>query len=574
MPWRGPEYPGELPTLGYDVLDWIARYLIVPDGPAAGEPLRLYDEQALFVLRFYALNPAFDGPIVQAKTLRNARRIRRAVLSRPKGWGKSPVLAALCLVEALAPVVFDGWDADGEPVGRPWNSLGFKPKVQLLAMSEDQTANTWDPLLEMARHGSLDEDYDVEPMETFVNVPRGRIEYATSSSSSREGFRPVFAVLDQTESWVPSVGGPRLASTVRRNLAKVQGSSIETPNAFRPGELSVAERSWNAWRLQQEGRLKGQDGIYFDHREAPGDTDITKRESLKAGLAFAYGDSADVAGGHVNLDRLVEDFWDPDTDPQDARLFYLNQITHRADSWISGPEWASVRHARDCPARASDGGSLDGECTCHRERIDRTEAITLGFDGSRSRARGVTDATALIGCRVADGHLFQIRVWEQPANETEWRVPVEEVLTEVDSVFKHHNVVAFYADPAKWESHVAAWEARYGPKLKVKATRQHPIEWWMTGGRAGAVVTALQQFHDAMLDQELSHDGASELTRHVLNAYRKNSRSGTQIGKEHPDSARKIDAAVAAVLAWQARLDALAAGVGRKKKTAAPRRIR
>jgi hypothetical protein len=558
LPWRGPEYPGELPTLGYDALDWTSRYLIVPDGPAAGEPLRLYDEQALFLLRYYTIDPDFDGPIIRGKTLRNARRIRRAVLSRSKGWGKSPVMAALCLLEALGDVVFDGWDAYGEPVGRPWNSLGFKPKVQLLAMSEDQTANTWDPLLEMARNGGLHEDYDIEPMETFVNVPRGRIEYATSSSSSREGFRPVFAVLDQTESWIPSVGGPRLAATVRRNLAKVQGSSIETPNAFRPGEGSVAERSWNAWQLQQEGRLKGQDGILFDHREAPAATDITDRESLKAGLTVAYGDSADVAGGHVNLDRIIEDFWDPDTDPQDARLFYLNQITHRADSWVSGPEWAAVK---------------DPEKGNH-DTIDRADAVTVGFDGSRARARGVTDATALVGCRVSDGHLFEIRVWEQPPNAKDWRVPVDEVLAEVDRVFDRYNVVGFYADPAKWESHVAAWEAKYGPTLKVKATRQHPIEWWMTGGRSGLVVAALQRFHDAMLDQEMSHDGASALTRHVLNAYRKPSRSGIQIGKDHPESDRKIDAAVAAVLAWQARLDALAAGVGKREAVVVPRRLR
>jgi hypothetical protein len=32
------------------------------------------------------------------------------------------------------------------------------------------------------------------------------------------------------------------------------------------------------------------------------------------------------------------------------------------------------------------------------------------------------------------------------------------------------------------------------------------------------------------------------------------------IGKDRPDSPRKIDAAMAAVLAWQARTDSLAAG--------------
>jgi hypothetical protein len=47
-----------------------------------------------------------------------------------------------------------------------------------------------------------------------------------------------------------------------------------------------------------------------------------------------------------------------------------------------------------------------------------------------------------------------------------------------------------------------------------------------------------------------------------------------QIGKEHPDSPNKIDAAVAAVLAWQARLDAIAKGIGTQRPTHAPRRIR
>jgi phage terminase large subunit-like protein len=107
----------------------------------------------------------------------------------------------------------------------------------------------------------------------------------------------------------------------------------------------------------------------------------------------------------------------------------------------------------------------------------------------------------------------------------------------------------------------------------VKATRDHPIEWWMTGGRVGQIVRALEQFHSAIVDSEATHDGSNALTRHVLNARRRTSRSGIQIAKEHPESIHKIDAAVAAVLAWQARLDALAAGVTAHDQFV-PRRIR
>jgi hypothetical protein len=146
-----------------------------------------------------------------------------------------------------------------------------------------------------------------------------------------------------------------------------------------------------------------------------------------------------------------------------------------------------------------------------------------------------------------------------------------EVLAAIEDAFKAYRVVGMYADPAKWESHVATWEAKHGRRLKVKATMQHPIEWWMTGGRSNLIVRALEKFRSSVVDGELTHDGSSVMARHVLNARRRESRSGIQIAKEHPESPRKIDAAVAAVLAWQCRVDAVAKGLGKKKAARAGR---
>lgn len=535
MPWRGPNYSGELPSLGYEVLDWIADHLATPDR-SEYEPLTLSREQAQFVLNFYALDPASGR-----------RKYRRAVYSRPKGAGKSPLLAAIACAEALGPVVPDGWDANGEPVGRPW-SESRTPWVQLAAVSEDQTKNAWSPLLEMLRDGPALGDFPgLEPMETFVNLPKGRIEFVTSSATSREGNRPVFAVLDQTESWTPDRRGPAFASTLRRNLGKTDGTSIEAPNAYVPGAGSVAEASAEYWRRIMEGRAKDA-GLLWDHREAPPETNMADRDSLYAGLLVAYGDSAKESGGWVDLERIMAEVWDPATEPQDARQYYLNQVTHASDAWLSQPEWAGCSHPETVVA--------DGD------------VVTLGFDGSRQRARGVADATALIGCRVTDGHIFELGVWEQPSGPAgeEWQVPTTEVDAAVRSAFDRFRVVGFYADPARWEGYVAQWEAAFHKGLAVKASRDHPCEWWMTGGRSGLIVRALEQFHSAVVDGELSHDGSFALTRHVLNARRRPSRSGVQIAKEHPDSARKIDAAVAAVLAWQARLDAVAAGADQPQK--------
>lgn len=555
MPWK-PSEPGEVPTLGWVVIDWITELLAAPDR-AEYEPFILYPEQEDFVLRFYEIDPATGK-----------RRRRRGVISRPRGWGKSPFLASLALAEALGPVVPDGWDADGQPVGKPWVTVRT-PLVQILAVSEKQTANTWTPLLEMLQGPVLDEYPGLEPLDTFVNLPRGRIEPITSSARTVKGNRAVFAVMDQTEEWVRSNGGLNLYEKVKNNTAKVGGSFVESPNAYTPGEDSVAERSAGFWKAILEGRAKD-DGLYYDHREAPPETDMADRESLTAGLRVAYGDSSGHKGGcvihepacspgHVDIDVLVATVWDPTSDPQESRSDFLNQITHASDAYLSQPEWA---------------GCVDVE----KVVADR-DVITLGFDGSRGRAKGKPDATALIGCRVADGHLFEVAVWEADDSRQEtweiWEPPLVEIEAAIADAFKRYAVVGFYADPAKdWRSYVNKWEAAYGTKVKVKAGREHPFEWWMTGGRSGLIQRAIEQFEGAVRNQDMTHDGSYALTRHMLNARRRVKHGKLGLGKDSDYSTKKIDAAVAAVLAWQARLDAVAAGVASARPRQVPRRIR
>lgn len=534
MPWR-PSQPGEVPTLGWYVIDWMIENLAAPDRMDY-EPFVPTTEQAAFLLRFYAINPRTGK-----------RAIRRGVISRPRGWGKSPFLSAICIAEGLADVVPCGWDANGQPVGEPWVNIRT-PLVQVAAVSEHQTNNSWLPLLEMCQGPLLVNYPGVEPMQTFVNLPRGKIEPITASATSTKGNKAVFACLDQTEEWTRSNGGVRLATVMRINAGKLGGSTIESPNAYTPGVGSVAEESAEFYKSMIEGKARD-DGLLYDHREAPPETDLADKVSLLSGLGFAYGDSAEPSGGWVDLDRIVAEIWDPNIDAQTSRADWLNQITHASDSWLTQPEWAA--------------------CAKPAEIIADGDTITLGFDGSRRREKGTTDATALIGCRVLDGHLFEVGVWEQPDGQAgaNWMVPTTEVDAAVRSAFDRFNVVGFYADPALWESFVATWEATWHKQLTVKSSRPHPIEWWMTGGRSVVVSRALEQFASAVIDGDLSHDGSFVLTRHVLNARRRNVRNTIQIAKEHRDSTRKIDAAVAAVLAWTARLDAVAAGVGAKRRT-------
>ena len=44
--------------------------------------------------------------------------------------------------------------------------------MQIAAVSETQTKNTWSPLLEMLQGPALDLYPGLEPLDTFVNLPR------------------------------------------------------------------------------------------------------------------------------------------------------------------------------------------------------------------------------------------------------------------------------------------------------------------------------------------------------------------------------------------------------------------
>ena len=115
-----------------------------------------------------------------------------------------------------------------------------------------------------------------------------------------------------------------------------------------------------------------------------------------------------------------------------------------------------------------------------------------------------------------------------------------------------------YADPPYWESYVAQWAGQYGEK--------RVMEWWTN--RQKPMAYAIRAFAGAIAAGELSHDGSPHLARHIGNACRRmltlrdeNGQPLWTIYKERTDSPHKIDAAMAAILSWEARNDALAAGI-------------
>jgi hypothetical protein len=124
-------------------------------------------------------------------------------------------------------------------------------------------------------------------------------------------------------------------------------------------------------------------------------------------------------------------------------------------------------------------------------------------------------------------------------------------------LFERFQVWRLYADPPYWQSWIAAWRGSFG--------EDRVVEWWTN--RRRPMASALEGFDTAIRDGLISHDASPDLARHLANARRQDLSQRDEEGKalwlirkERPDSPHKIDLTMAAVLSWECRTDAIAAG--------------
>lgn len=513
--WDLPDY-----TLGWELLNWFAEYLRSPNGE--DEPFIPTDEQARFILWWYAVDEY--GRFVY----------RNGVLRRMKGWGKDPIVAAMALAELCGPTAFSHFTEQGDdPVGKVRRNAW----IQIAAVSQDQTRNTFSLFPQMVTE-KLKKEQGLEVLKTFIFASGGRqIEGVTSSPLALEGKRPTFVIMNEIQWWLENNNGHSMYKVVSGNVTKVQSSRyLAICNAHVPGQGSVGEMMWEN-HLKVQAKEAVDVGLLYDALEAPADTPLSEipsqaadpegfekgLEMLREGLRVAMGDST-----WLPLEDIVASCLDRNNAVSESRRMFLNQINATEDSWVAPYEW--------------DACKLDGA------ELVPGDKITLGFDGSKSG-----DFTALVACRVSDGTLFPIKVWD-PADYG-GEVPKEQVDAMVDFVFARYDVVGFRADVKEFESYVDAWTARFKKNLKVKASPGKPIAFDMRG-QTKQFSLDCEKFLDAVLERSVMHNGSPILKQHIQNAHRNPTTYGTvSIRKATKDSPRKIDAAVCAVLAYASRQD-------------------
>jgi len=436
---------------------FIRDYLITPKGVGAREP---------FTLR------TFQREIVAGAF---APGIRTALVSLPRGNGKSALAAALALAE-----MFVGPDS-AEVL---CVASDMRQAMIVLRMAKRMVELNPD----LAERVQVYADKLVLPENDATLLP------LPAEPGALHGHDPSLLVVDElhvvtTEVWeaVTSVSGKRPESLTL---------AISTP-ASSPDSVM--------WSLVEHGRRGDDPAFYFREHAAPEGCAANDRKAWRiANPALACRRPFLSEDGIEAVRRTISE--------ARFRQLRLGQWVTGVESWMPWGAWDS--------------------CSVQRTAQPR-ERVVLAFDGSASG-----DSTALIGCTL-DGHLFVEGLWENPG-DPRWRVPREDVDRAIDVAFTKYDVAELACDPWGWRSEIEGWAKRHGER--------RVLEW--NTAHAARMAPATDRLYQAVVTKAVTHDGDSRMAAHIAHCVAKRTPMGDLVSKDKRGSPRKIDAAVAAIVAY------------------------
>lgn len=346
-----------------------------------------------------------------------------------------------------------------------------------------------------------------------IEIPESGSVYRVLSSEAftKEGLSPTLVVYDELhaapndELWdVMNLG---TGARVDPLIVAITTAGVRTDTT---GQDSICYRMYQHGLKVAAGEVDDP-SFFFRWYEAPEGADHREVKTWRLSNP-GFGDIIDPEDFESAIKRTRE---------PEFRTKRCNQWVASDVAWLPAGAWEGLAEPRQVPAGTQ---------------------VALGFDGSYNR-----DATALIACTLEDEpYLFTLGVWERPLDaDDDWTVPRGEVRRVVEQAFSDFRVERMYLDPALWADEMAEWSARFGDVVLAFPNTPQRMS------------PACAEFYAAVMERRLTHDSHPTVARHLRNAVVKEHRGFAFIVKER--NTRKIDAAVASVLAFQAHSDAIRA---------------
>ena len=546
------------PTLGPDLADFIEERCVFGPGSLAGRPAVLDAEKRAALYRLYEVYP-------RGHRLEGRRRFQRGAIEWRKGLAKTEFAAwvSFCELHPDAPVRCDGFDAHGDPVGKP---VAF-PYIPMLAHSQEQVAELAYGVLKYVVEEGPDADLFDASLERIIRLGRngqaeGRAVPVANAPGSRDGALTTFQHADEPHRlFLPS--HKHAHETMSANLSKRPLEDpwmLYTSTAGQPGQGSIEEDVRAEAEMIARGDIEDPALFFFARWAGDEHVDLLPRAATSSSLAITPADAlanrvaaiADATGpageyGPGQFENIAKQWDRPKADTA-----YLERV------WLN--RW-----------RKSNSMAFDllkvGALSSPGEIIAPGSFITLGFDGARFR-----DATGLVATDILTGRQQLLGGWERPADVDEWEIDEADVTATLEDAMSRFEVWVMYGDPPHWTETMGSWSVRWPGRVE---------EWWTA--RPKAMAYTLREYVEAIDSGLIGFGGTEEqnddLIRHIGNAGRKDLRMLDDEGqplwvlqKQDGKQELKFDYAMASVLSWKACLDARKAGA-KPHRRGTPRRI-
>jgi phage terminase large subunit-like protein len=414
---------------------------------------------------------------------------RVALVGTPRKSGKSALASTLALYSLIAEGIEGG-------------------EVVVAAAEKEQARIIFGEAKRMVEASELSEMCTLYRDAIFVPSTNSVMKVLSAEAYSKEGLNVSRAIVDEIHAHKNRELFDVLSLSMgnRGKLAQLLAVTTAGQKTDMTGQDSIAYSLYQYGKRVASGEID--DPTFFmSWWEAPPEADHRDPEVWKVANP-GYDDLVSADDFQSAVRRTPE---------PEFRTKRLNQWVSSMNAWLPNGTWQPLSEQRD---------------------LRPDEEIIIGFDGSFNG-----DCTSLVGCTIPKEdekpYLFMIHTWEkQPEDTDDWRVNTQEVEDKIIQFCSTHNVKEIACDPYRWQRSMDAMLEMGLPVIEFPSTSP------------SRMVSACQKFYTSVTEQTLIHDGDPLLERHLSNAVVKIDRIGPRIVKDNRGSPRKIDAAVAAVIAF------------------------
>jgi len=345
-----------------------------------------------------------------------------------------------------------------------------------------------------------------------IEVPSTGSVYRVRSAedSSAEGYSPTAVIYDELH----TAKSRKLFDVMSLAMGARKSSQLISITTSGVKTESISGQDTIAYTLYQYGQQVARGEVddksfFMSWWESPIEADYKDPETWRIANP-GFGDINSAEDFESAVKRTTEN---------EFKTKRLNNWVSSQSAWLPTGTWES----------------------CEQEfQLDPEDEYVLGFDGSFSG-----DATVIVGCTVPKEDklptVFMVKAWEKDENihDRDWRVNIQEVEeTLVEFTREYPKVREVACDPYRWQRSMESLADQGLPIVEFPSTS------------ARRMIPACASIYDAVVDGQMHHDGDPTLARHIDNAVVKTDNLGTRIVKDKRSSSRRIDAAVAAVIAF------------------------